>query len=116
MSNTDTLITAARVLITECLQRQALQDAMRQGVRVRPAAAVEVTCSPDPSLVARTRLVVQGTVRVEQFDGENWREIWRGIAPVPSTSLAPESAPEQPPPPVPGQLILTPDGRFAFAK
>jgi len=123
MSNTDAVITAARVLIDECLQRQALQDAMRQGIAVRGGtdlAAIEVTASPDPSRIARTRLVVQGdTVRVNQFDGENWREIWRSAAPAASPSPTPEAIPEPPPPRFgptqPGQVIVV-DGRFAIAK
>jgi hypothetical protein len=118
MSNTDAVITAARALISEHAQRQTLQRALREGLRVRPSAAAEVTCTPDPALIEKTRLVVQSDVaRIEQFDGEAWREVWRS-APDASPSPAPEPIPEQSSrfgPPVPGQLILTPDG-WAFAK
>jgi hypothetical protein len=116
MSNSDAVITAARALIDECLQRQALQDAMRQRA-VRGGtdlAAIAVTAIPDPSRVARG-----DTVRVDQFDGENWREIWRSAAPAASPSPAPEAIPEPPPSHFgttqPGQVIVV-DGRFAIAK
>jgi hypothetical protein len=121
MSKVDALLAGARELIAECLQRQALEQAMRQGVRVRPSGSATMTCSVDPALLERTRCVAQGdAVRIEQLDGEgNWREVWRSAAaPAASPPPAPEPIPEQSSrfgPPVRGQLIVK-DGRFAWAE
>ena len=122
MSNNSDVIAAARALIAEHLQRDTLRRALREGVTVRGGtalAAVEVTCTPDRALIEKTRIVIHNDIAtIEMFDGRDWKEAWRSAAPDAIPSPAPEPIPEQPSrfgPPVPGQLILTPDG-WACAK
>jgi hypothetical protein len=121
-NNSDAVIAAARGLIAETLQKQTLQRALREGVTVRGGmASAAVTCTPDPALLERTRAVVQGdVVRIEVFDGEAWREVYRAVASDSSAPAAETILPEEPSSPFgptqPGQLVVTEDGRFAIAK
>jgi hypothetical protein len=120
-NNSDAVIAAARSLIAETLQKQTVQRALREGgVTMRgEVASAAIVCTPDPALIEKTRLVVHGDVAtVETFDGRDFVEVWRSARPDASPSPAPEPIPEQSSrfgPPVPGQLILTPDG-WAWAK
>jgi hypothetical protein len=111
MDDTDNLIVAARALITKYSQQHALD-----GVTVpRGVTSLEVVCTP-----ARARIVVCDDVAtIEEFDGRDWKEAWRSAAPASSAPVPEAPAPEQPSrfgPPVPGQVILTADGRWAVAK
>jgi hypothetical protein len=120
--NVALLIELAKSLIAERLEKEAIKDGLRRGVRMAPTSAAFVRCEVDPAVVARTRAVVVGdVVTVEVWDGarQSWGEIFRSSVPdVVSTTPAPASAPADVtklPPPVPGQLILV-DGRFQLAK
>jgi hypothetical protein len=121
MTNTD-LIASARAMAIDHLQKWAIQQALRQGVRVSPAGSAQMTVKLDPGLIARTRVVVANdTATVELYDParESWAEIGRSDSP----ALVPTPEPEPEPaessrfgPVVPGQLCVTPDGRFTIAK
>jgi hypothetical protein len=110
---------AASDLISDCLQRHALREAMGGGFRVRgDAASLEIKASMDPALIDRCRCVVRaGVVTIELLDPikEAWTELYRSDAPELITVTATNSAPvEDGPQPMHGQLCCSKERGFHF--
>lgn len=85
------------------------------------AISATITCKVDPALIARTRVaVLDGVATVEIYDPtrESWNEIFRSTVPD-VISATPPPEPEQPASrlePVPGQILVHPNGRIEVAK
>jgi hypothetical protein len=121
-TDVDALVAVAKILIDEFCEKQATKRLLDDGdgLRVRAAASGEVKVKPNPDSVKNTRIVIQGgSVVIEQRTGYDWREVWRSTPPVTAapapqpTQLAQPAQPERPPhEPWPGQVFITPDGRY----